>query len=167
MERVKKIIAFRLVRFILVGVGNTALNFLILNFAFYELNQSKIVSSFIATACAVAFSFILNRNFVFVDKTRPARQLIMFIVVTVSGVLLVQNSVYALGISLLRGHEAHIASLLRSLTGIQFSHDFIDINLSNVVASLFVMAWNYNGYRIFVFKGERHGDDIIETETAA
>src|ERR1017187_6038048 len=97
MGRVKNIVAFRLVRFLIVGAGNTTVNFAVLNFAFYGLHQGKLVSSFIATACAVVFSFILNRAYVFVDKERPAKKLVLFILVTASGVMLIQNSVYAIG----------------------------------------------------------------------
>jgi putative flippase GtrA len=161
---VKHVIAFRVARFALAGILNTAVNFVILNLAFYGLHQGKLASSFIATSCAVAFSFVLNRNFVFVDKERPAKKLALFLIVTISGVLVIQNSVYALGIELLHHHELAISDIAYGLTHVRLSRDFIAINLSNVIASLAVMIWNYNGYRIFVFHGERHGDDVIETE---
>ncbi|HUS25920.1 MAG TPA: GtrA family protein [Nevskiaceae bacterium] len=164
MERAKKLVSFRTVRFALVGIGNTAVNFAILNFAFYVLNQGKIVSSIIATSCAVAFSFALNRNFVFAHKTGKAlHQLILFVVVTVSGVMLVQNAVFALGVRLLPGHETPLINLVESLAKLRLSPDFIDVNLSNAVASLAVMFWNYNGYRLFVFKQEEEQSVISET----
>jgi hypothetical protein len=99
---------------------------------------------------------------VFLDKERPARKLVLFIIVTVSGVLLVQNSVYALGVYLLHNHEVGVINVALRLIGVRLSSDFVDVNLSNAVASLLVMFWNYNGYRIFVFK-EGHGNDITET----
>ena len=165
MGVVKKIVAFRFGRFVIIGVCNTIINFAILNFAFYGLHQGKLVSSFIATGCAVIFSFILNRNFVFLDKKRPAMKLVIFIVVTVSGILIVQNSIYALGIYLLRNHEVGVINFIHGLTKISLSKNFVDVNLSNVVASLLVMVWNYNGYRWFVFKAERTGNDITEIDT--
>jgi putative flippase GtrA len=149
-------------RFFIVGVSNTALNFVILNAAFYGLKESKLVSSFIATTCAMLFSFFLNRNFVFVDRTRPIKQLVLFIVVTVSGVLLVQNTVYALFIHVLHGHESVFIRFGRNLTGIHFSKDFIDVNLSNAIASVCVMFWSYNGYRLFVFKDQKSSESIPE-----
>ncbi len=150
MEYVKKIVAFRITRFVVVGLGNTTFNFAVLNFVFYGLHQTKLVSSFIATACAVMLSFALNRSFVFVDKERPAKKLALFILVTAGGVLLIQNSVYALMLALLQHHGVN--------------NDFLVINLGNLVASLMVMIWNYNGYRIFVFRGERHKNVVIETD---
>jgi putative flippase GtrA len=165
MGLVDRIIAFRLGRFVIIGICNTVINFIILNIAFYGLHQGKLVSSFIATSCSVVFSFILNRSFVFADKERPAMKLVFFIIVTLSGILLVQNSVYALGIYLIHNHEFGLINFVHKLAGIHISRDFVDVNLSNVIASLFVMVWNYNGYRLFVFKAKRHGDEIIEIET--
>ena len=144
MEYIKKIVAFRVGRFAIVGTANTIVNFMILNLSFYALNQSKITSSLIATSCAIVFSFILNRNFVFMDKERPAKKFLVFIAITAGGVLLIQNSVYAVLISLLN------------------YNDLIEINVSNLLASLCVMFWNYNGYKIFVFHGKRFGNEIIE-----
>lgn len=163
-ESFRKLFRPRMNRFAIVGVANTALNFAVLNFVFYSLQGGKFISSFIATSCAVIFSFILNRNLVFMDKVRPAKKLVLFIIVTVSGVLLIQNSVYALGIKLLQHHELRVSNFIYAFTDTRFSSDFIDVNLSNLIASLFVMAWNYNGYRLLVFKGERH--DNVGTKEA-
>lgn len=168
MGHVKNVVAFRLIRFLIVGAGNTTVNFAVLNFAFYGLHQGKLVSSFMATACAVAFSFILNRAYVFIDKERPAKKLALFIAVTVSGVMLIQNSVYDIGIHLLRNHELGVINAVHSLASIHLNGNFVDVNISNLIASVFVMFWNYNGYKIFVFRGKRVGDEIIEeaNETA-
>jgi len=168
MNQVKRIIAFRITRFTLAGAINTATNFAVLNFVFYGLHQGKITSIVVATSCAIAVSFVLNRNFVFLDKERPIKKLVQFLVVSVIGVFLIQNSVYALGIMLLQHHEAGVASVAHGITGLNLKDSFIDVNLSNVIASFVVMFWNYNGYRVFVFNGKRQGNEIIEdfnTET--
>jgi putative flippase GtrA len=162
MEHLKKIIAFRVTRFGIAGIINTATSFAVLNIVFYSLHLNKLVSIMIATACAIAVSFILNRNFVFQDKDRPAMKLARFVLVSVVGVFVIQNSVYVLCIALLHGHEAGIIGAFRNVSGYQLGSNFVDINLSNVVASLAVMFWNYNGYRIFVFNGKRRGNEIIE-----
>src|SRR5437867_489812 len=94
MEHLKKIIAFRVTRFGLAGLINTAVSFAALNVAFYVQHQSKQFSIVIATTCAIAVSFLLNRNFVFLDKSHPAKKLVRFIVVSVIGVFLIQNIVY-------------------------------------------------------------------------
>jgi hypothetical protein len=93
-------------------------------------------------------------------------KLVIFIAVTVSGILIVQNSIYALGIYLLHNHEVGVINLIHGLTKISLSKNFVDVNLSNVVASFLVMVWNYNGYRLLVFRAERIGDDISEIEAS-
>lgn len=168
MERLKQALAFRLTRFVIVGLVNTLINFLILNVSFYALNQSKLVSSFIATSCAMLVSFLLNRVFVFVDKEKPAQKFVAFLAVTFTGTLLVQNSVYFIGISTLGDFSKYVAGVA-NLGLLNTSSDFMLINLSNAIASFAVMLWNYNGYRILVFNGKRHGNEITEeraTESA-
>ena len=150
----------RKIRFVLVGGLNTLFNFVILDAAFYGLKQSKLVSSFIATSFAIVLSFFLNRGFVFRHKQLSWRQPVLFIIVTVSGVLLIQNSIYYAGIHLLSNHTEWLIRLIHSFVGITLSKNFVLVNLSNVFGSLGALAWNYNGYRLFVFKG--HNKDVIE-----
>jgi len=146
----------RILRFIVVGFANAVISFGVLNVCFYKLGQSKIISSIIATTCAMLFSFILNRSFVFADKSKRAhQQLIPFIIITVSGSLVVINIVYIIMLHLLNGHEGWILSLIKALTTLRLSRTFVDINLSTLIGAIVAMIWNYNGYRIFVFKGVR------------
>jgi putative flippase GtrA len=168
MNHVQKIVAFPITRFGLAGMANTAVSFAILNLVFYGLHQGKLASVVIATSCAIALSFMLNRSFVFLDKERATKKLGRFILVSVAGVFLIQNAVYAVCIAFLHGHESGAITAIHRLATIRLSSEFVDINLSNLLASFAVMFWNYNGYRIFVFNGERHGNRIIEdsvTET--
>ena len=146
MGIVQKLTSIRVARFAIVGLANTIVNFAVLNFAVFGLHLNKIVASIIATACAIIFSFIMNRSFVFNDRERPFRKFLIFTVVAASGVLAIQTTVYSLCVLLLRNHVAD---------------DFAVINVSNLVASLCVMLWNYNGYRLLVFNnnGARLEDD--------
>ena len=169
MERVKRLVGFRVTRFLLAGAVNTAVNFAVLNLAFYGLHQNKLVASLIATLCAVLCSFALNRSYVFMDKERPARKFGLFVLVTAGGVLLIQNSVYTLCVALFHNHEAGVIASIHTVATLHFSPDFVDVNLSNLIASFVVMFWNYNGYKLFVFEGTKHSNDITEelsTETA-
>lgn len=151
----------RILRFTVVGITNAAISFAILNLAFYTLHQNKIISSIISTGCALVFSFVMNRGFVFVDKTkRPHQQIPAFVIVTVSGSLLMLNLVYIASLRLLNGHEAMIAHIIKDASTLTLSKSFIDINLSTVVGAVVAMVWNYNGYKWFVFKGS--GKDVLE-----
>ena len=148
-------------RFLVIGVANATISFGILNLAFYELHQTKIISSIISTSCALIFSFIMNRGFVFADKTKRAhQQLPAFVLVTVSGSLLVLNLIYILSLKVLNGHEQLIISAVNYMTTLSFSKSFVDINLSTVIGAVVAMVWNYNGYKWFVFKGS--GKDVTE-----
>jgi putative flippase GtrA len=169
MRSIKQVTNFRAVRFTLSGAVNTAVNFTILNAAFYSLHLSKFVSIIIATACAIGVSFMLNRNYVFRDKDRPVKKLPRFVAVSVLGVFIIQNSVYGLCVLLLHNHEFGVIDAIQQLSSVHLSSSFVDINFSNAIASFAVLFWNYNGYKLFVFNGKRQGNEVIEdtgTETA-
>ena len=156
-----KFLSRRVSRFLVIGVANATISFGILNLAFYEFHQTKIISSIISTSCALIFSFVMNRGFVFADKTRRAhQQLPAFIIVTVSGSLLVLNLIYILSLKVLNGHEQLIIRVINDMTSLSFSKSFVDINLSTVIGAIVAMVWNYNGYKWFVFKGS--GKDVVE-----
>ena len=166
MKKLKVLFHNRVARFIVVGVTNTAISFGVLNLAFYKLHQGKIVSSIIATTCAVTFSFILNRHFVFSDKSRRLhQQAVPFVLVTLIGSVLILNTVYIVTIKLLNGHETFLIDLAKTITGIKFSKNFVDINFATVVGAAAALTWNYNGYRLFVFKGSKLPSEIAEHET--
>jgi putative flippase GtrA len=155
MESIRRITAHRTVRFVLVGATNTAINFVILNACFYTLHLNRYLAAFTATVIAVAISFVLNRSFVFGSHDRPVKQLVMFIVVTLSGVLLVQNALYALSNWVIAGHETWLIDAVHAMVGLKLGTNFVDINVSNVVGAIGAMVWNYNGYRLFVFKDKK------------
>lgn len=163
MNRLKTLHANRITRFTIVGAVNTAVSFGILNLVFYKLHQGKIVSSIIATTCALAVSFLLNRNYVFADKSKRAhKQLLPFIAITISGSLLVLNAVYVLSLRLLSGHEALFIDAAKTLSGVDLSPSFIDINLSTLIGAAAALLWNYNGYRMFVFTSQKPSPETDE-----
>ncbi len=126
----------RVTRFLIVGASNTAVNFVVLNFAFYFFNLGKLSSSIVATLTAILWSFFLNRSFVFRDKEQPAKKFILFFLLSSLGVLILQSSVFMLFVTLLE-HSG--------------GGDALIINLSNVFASIVVGFWNYYSYKTFVF----------------
>jgi putative flippase GtrA len=148
----KPFISKRVLRFIVAGFVNGAVNYAVLNVLFYGLHTSKILAGIIAAFCAMLSSFLLNFRFVFRDKTTSKRKIVRFIAVAVTGSLIVQNIVYALGIFYLMPSAAIISDFLLQFSNTQISSSFILINLSSLIASTAAMIWNYNGYRTFVFK---------------
>ena len=73
---------------------------------------------------------------------------------------MVLNTVYAVSLRALNGHEHLIIHLVKTVTSISLSSNFVDINLSTVFGAIVAMLWNYNGYKWFVFKGK--GEYAIE-----
>lgn len=141
----QKLLRTRFSRFLTVGAGNTAINFLVLNAAFGIFHFNKLASIITATGCAILFSFICNRQFVFKDKSQPAKKFLLFTTVASIGTLVVQSTVYELFLYLL-GKQSNV------------TNDVAQINISNIIASSCVMLWNYNGYRLFVFKKTKPDD---------
>jgi len=140
-----QVLSQRVLRFAIVGAFNTLVNFIILNISFYELGISKISSNIVATSCALIISFYLNRNFVFAHKGHWLKQFLTFAIVTAIGTLAINNLVYIVALHLLKS----------------VSSDFIQINGSAVIATLFSMVWNYTGYRLIVFKKVNTNEETI------
>lgn len=155
MDRLRRQFGAQKARFVYVGLANAAVSFGLLNLAYYHLHVTKVSASIVSTSCAMLFSFILNRHFVFDDTTkRLHHHALLFILVTVTGSLLVLNGVYIVTLHLLSGHATQLADLSQQLTGIRIAPSLIEINLSTVVGAIATMFWNYNGYRRIVFNGK-------------
>src|SRR6185437_13634274 len=149
MRYLQKLLSIRLNRFLLVGAGNTAVNFIVLNIAFSSLRLDKLAASMLATSCAILFSFAFNRSFVFKDSSQPVKKFIRFAAVAALGTLLIQTSLY--------GASVYALNKLGWTTS-----SIAQINIGNLIASLGVLLWNYNGYRLLVFKDKKHSDDPAE-----
>lgn len=150
--QVRRWVSRRIVRFVLVGLSNTLVNFIILNAAFYLLGVNKIAANLIATTCALLYSFVLNRTFVFAHTGHWLKLFIRFVTVTAAGTLLLNNAVYILALQLTGGTISISLSRFLHGLGLPISPDFVHINLSSVIATCFSMMWNYTGYRFIVFR---------------
>lgn len=161
----KKIFNHRIARFLIVGFSNAMLHFAVLNTAFYAFDYSKIGSSIIATVCAVTYSFFLNRSFVFKNKDGQyllLREAALFALVTLTGMLIIHNLTYAGFIAMIAGREQGLINLTKLTTGILLTKDFVDINLGTVVGAAVAMVWNYNGYRLLVFRRNKTENNDVE-----
>jgi len=153
MRYLRKILSIRFSRFLLVGTGNTAINFAILNTSVFFLHLNRIIAVTLATSCAVTLSFILNRSFVFEDSDEQAKKFLRFSAVAATGTLLIQTSLYTICLYLFSQQD-------------WAGSNTVQINVSNLIASLGVMLWNYNGYRLLVFKPSRVQDAAPTNDTA-
>jgi hypothetical protein len=76
--------------------------------------------------------------------------------------LIIHNLAYAVTLHILQDNESIIIKLFNSTLGVSLSKDFVDINISTVVGACFALIWNYNGYRMFVFKDRRVYEEEIK-----
>lgn len=125
-------------RFVLVGVLNTLIDFAIL-FGLTALGMSLVPANMISTAAALVFSFVVNRSFTFGSAGNPVPQAVKFLLVTLFGLWVLQPLVLLAGTALLDDLLGQHASLL----------------VSKVAATIVSMVWNYLLYDRFVFRGGR------------
>ncbi len=139
MEFVKKHVKkhAQKLKFGIVGVANTALDFLIL-FLLVNLGLDKIPSNFISTGIAFIFSFFVNKSFTFKSSGgNVKKQFILFILVTMAGLWIIQPII----ITLVTGT---LSSFIES--------DNITLLVAKLIASVASLIWNYIFYSRFVFK---------------
>lgn len=135
----------------MVGGSNAILHFTILNICFSFFLISPLPASIIATLFAMAYSFLLNKNFVFKSPAAIQKEVVSFVLVTISGVLFIHNLIYVIFIYLLN-HSISVVNILEETISYRISEDSIIINIATVAGAIVAMIWNYNCYRIFVFK---------------
>lgn len=127
----------QLLRFGLVGGVNTALDFgllFILKFIGVPVELANIMS----TGTAFVFSFFANKKYTFKSTgSNVMREIILFIVVTLTGLWVLQTLV----INLL--HQP-----LTSLVG----NDDMGLFVAKLLATLVSLTWNYLLYSRVVFK---------------
>lgn len=150
-------------RFLLVGASNALLHFIVLNIAFSSVGFSKMGSSIIATVFAMAYSFLLNKQFVFRSSSSVRSEVLAFVLVTGSGVLIIHNLIFSWLVVLLE-HFDRLVHALISITGNRLGKDTILINVSTIFAAGVALAWNFIGYKFFVFKAREAVNDSDEED---
>ena len=121
----------RVVRFGLVGVLNTAVDFLLyLALAGF---LPVLAANFLSTSCGMVTSFVLNRGFTFRSSGPLNRQILLFLLVTGTGLWVIQPLVL-FGLASFGAVQAKLAAI-----GVG-------------------MVWNFLLYNSFVFRREpAHG----------
>lgn len=122
------------IRFAIVGGTNTAIDFGIL-FLLHGLGFNKYIANIISTSVAFVFSFFANRSFTFKSKKDARKQAIPFLVVTLTGLWVLQPIVIWMVLLPLQGLDQNIALFIAKLA-----------------ATVVSLVWNYVLYSRFVFK---------------
>jgi putative flippase GtrA len=146
--------AHRVSRFVAVGVFNTGLDFAILNVLVFVVGFAVLPANIISTLTAMSFSYILNHSFVFkAEEARSKRQYLLFIGITVFGLLVIQNGIiHIMTNELVAIPNALYTWIVSPLFGSTFSQEFIQLNFAKATATLATMIWNYQLYKRVVFK---------------
>jgi len=158
-------------RFIVVGILNTFIDYLILNllvfFGFTAilviLGQKFLIANIISVFAAMINSFILNKQWTFQSKGGNVYlEIVKFFVITVIGMFVVHQLVFNLFYYRLPAITASVIliSEIFKLNNI-FSGQFIALNFAKTVAVAVSLIWNFLGYKFIVFKPR--GATAIET----
>ena len=125
------------IRFGIVGLANTALDFAIL-FLLVAFGLDKIPANFISTGVAFVFSFFVNKSFTFKNKGgNVKKQFAVFILVTIIGLWVIQPLV--------------ISSVSGALVTTGWEN-WIILFVAKVIATVASLIWNYLFYSRLVFK---------------
>lgn len=127
-------------RFSLVGISNTAVDFIATNVLFFALRPDSeaglLLVSVVACLIATGNSYLLNSRWTFREVAERDRSMIRFLVT--AGVGLVVNT-------------AVFLFLMRHLPFFGVTNDFALLNLSRIGGVLAAMALTFCGYRLWAF----------------
>ena len=127
-------------RFIVVGVSNTVLDFTLMNLLSLA-GLNLIIANTISTGIAMIYSFLMNKKWTFRNAGQDyLRQVILFFIFTAIGIWVIQN-----GLIILAQHYLPRFGLSNQVFN----------NLAKLVASVFSLTWNYLTYNRFVFTDKR------------
>ena len=126
------------IRFGIVGVANTALDFVLL-FILVNFGLDKIVANYFSTSASFIFSFFANRSYTFKDRVsgNAKKQFILFILVSISGLWILQP-VVILVVGFLASPYIH--------------NDQFELFIVKIAATVASLTWNYIFYSLVVFK---------------
>lgn len=122
-------------RFILVGIANTAIDFIVL-LSLTTFGLPLVVANFISTSVALTFSFFANRSFTFGSTGKKRSQAVRFLLVTLVGLWVLQPIVLVLAVPALEGMLSREASIV----------------VAKLIATVVSMVWNYLLYDSLVFR---------------
>ena len=127
----------QLIRFGLIGVINTALDFGLL-FILKSVGLMATTANIFSTSIAFVFSFFANKKYTFRSSgTNIVREMILFVAVTLFGLWVLQTGVIWLVLP-------HLRKLLRSSE--------MGLLVTKLIATAVSMTWNYILYDKLVFK---------------
>lgn len=136
------------IKFGLVGVTNTAIDFGVLNFLMWVTKIYKgpyiLIFNTFSFAAAVVNSYILNKFWTFQEKSRRGIpwQFLKFVIISIVGALLNSSIVFS------------VTTFVSPFLGISQE---IWANFAKVLATAVGLIWNFIGYKFWAFKVTKMG----------
>lgn len=136
-------LAGQVVRFGMVGALNTLVDFGLFNVLFHFVGLPLLVANSLSVAAGIANSFIWNKHWTFSagGRARWKREVVVFVIVSVIGLLLNNAGIYV-------------------LTRLSGNMGVLALNVQKLAASVVSMTWNFLGYRLIAFR--HHGSAASE-----
>lgn len=138
-------LAAQFLRFAVVGVLNTGIDFALLNILSYLTNITDgariIPLKGIAFLAANVNSYFINKRWTFKDSTggQGAKQFSVYLSVSIIGALINIGAVFL------------ITTYIPAVFGMS---DKLWLNAANLVATGLSLIWNFVGYKLIVFRGK-------------
>jgi len=142
-------------RFGLVGVINTAVDYVVFVAltALFGIPLSKVwLAKYPSSLVAMTVSFALNRSFVFrAKRDAVAGQALRFVVVTLIGVLVIQNLLTQLFASVFQYPGTATYRLLQAV-GLGFSEKYTIETVAFALGTVASLTWNFLAYKYWAFR---------------
>lgn len=122
-------------RFAFIGGSNTAIDFGIL-FLLSGIGVNKYIANFFSTSVAFIFSFFANRTFTFKSTGSARKQFIPFLIITLSGLWLLQPAII----------------IWLTLLPLGALDESVALFIAKLIATVASLIWNYILYSRVVFK---------------
>lgn len=151
------LLADRRVRFLIAGLLNTGLDFVLLNLLILAAGMPVIAANLVSVTVGITISYFLNHFFVFRHgEPVTAGRFLKFFAVTGFSSLLLQSGVIWL---FERGFDTTFGRSLL-MFGTSAEQEFFEINIAKATAVLIGLVWNFTLYRLVVFRAPAApGDD--------
>lgn len=144
-----------LAKFGLVGILNTAVDFIIFNvLTNKKIGLKKIPANLISTTIAMLISFVLNRGFVFnATGGNIYIQSAEFFAVTAFGLYVLQSLVIYFLLEIWEWPVELAWKIVQLLKLNKYmGHEFVRKNAAKAAATLVSLTWNYLMFSFIVFK---------------
>lgn len=144
----------RFLKFCVVGVSGTAIDFGLLNLLVRGAGFPELVANTCSFSTAVVNNFVWNRLWVYPEtRGEPFRkQFVQFVIVNVAGWALNSGILYA-GHNWLLGEAGLLATptaVLATLIGV--THFSLSLNVAKAIATGVVLFWNFFVNRMWTFR---------------